>query len=149
MRHTVGYYMRRAFFIISIFIFLMSTSQANKSYLESINQLKWDSRIILVRPIDNLEEILLDLKMADQEIVDRHINWFVISQSGIYTNYERNIADSFKKEIFDKYFSIDGFNVVLIGKDGGVKERAKNLNLNSIFDLIDSMPMRQNEMKNK
>ncbi len=40
------------------------------------------------------------------------------------------------------------FLLVLIGKDGGVKLRKSDLvTPQSIFDLVDSMPMRQSEMK--
>ena len=141
--------MSKTLLIISLFILSVSHSLANKSYLDSINQLKWDSRIILVRSINNLEEILFALKMADNEILDRHINWFVFSHNDIYTNYEGDIAESFQKDTVDKYFSADGFSIVLIGKDGGIKEKTKTLNLNAIFELIDSMPIRQIEMENE
>ncbi len=40
------------------------------------------------------------------------------------------------------------FVLILIGKDGGTKLRKKALTpIDQIFDLIDSMPMRQAEMK--
>lgn len=42
------------------------------------------------------------------------------------------------------------FTVILIGKDGGVKMvREHRAELQEIFDLIDSMPMRQREMNEK
>jgi hypothetical protein len=42
------------------------------------------------------------------------------------------------------------FKVVLIGKDGGVKMvREDRADLQEIFDRIDSMPMRQQEIKEK
>jgi hypothetical protein len=42
------------------------------------------------------------------------------------------------------------FTVILIGKDGGVKMlREDRVELQEIFDLIDSMPMRQQEMQEK
>ena len=42
------------------------------------------------------------------------------------------------------------FTVVLVGKDGGVKlVREQQATLGEIFDLIDSMPMRQQEMREK
>ena len=141
--------MNKTLLIISLFILSVSPILANKSHQDTINQLKWDSRIILVRSSNNLDDILLALKKADDEIVDRHIQWFVFSDDDVYTNYEGNLDDSFKKTTIDKYFSDDGLDIVLIGKDGGVKKRANNLNLPAIFDQIDSMPMRQIEMENE
>ena len=40
--------------------------------------------------------------------------------------------------------------IILIGKDGGVKLRKKYIvEANEVFDLIDQMPMRRSEMKNR
>jgi hypothetical protein len=42
----------------------------------------------------------------------------------------------------------DGFYMLLIGKDGTVKERySQPTEMEAIFSLIDSMPMRQEEMR--
>ncbi|WP_202405758.1 MULTISPECIES: DUF4174 domain-containing protein [Halomonadaceae] len=41
----------------------------------------------------------------------------------------------------------DDVSVVLIGKDGGVKQRSRGLDVAGIFSLIDTMPMRQREMR--
>lgn len=42
------------------------------------------------------------------------------------------------------------FRVILIGKDGGVKLNSQQpVTVNQIFELIDSMPMRQHEMRQK
>lgn len=44
----------------------------------------------------------------------------------------------------------EGFEVMLIGKDGGVKQREAHLvTAQSLFDLIDSMPMRQDEKRRR
>ena len=43
-----------------------------------------------------------------------------------------------------------GFSVVLVGKDGGVKARyAKAPDLDDVFSLIDGMPMRRSEMRER
>jgi len=40
--------------------------------------------------------------------------------------------------------------IILIGKDGGVKLRKTYIvEANEVFDLIDLMPMRRSEMKNR
>lgn len=42
----------------------------------------------------------------------------------------------------------DAFSVVLVGKDGGQKlKRSKPVSALALFGLIDSMPMRQREMR--
>lgn len=43
-----------------------------------------------------------------------------------------------------------GFEIILIGKDGGVKKRKTSLmQTDELFGIIDSMPMRQSEMRRK
>ena len=43
---------------------------------------------------------------------------------------------------------IDGFEIVLIGKDGGVKLRSKTpLDVETLYAVIDAMPMRRREMR--
>ena len=148
-RRVLGQCMNKSLLIISLFILSASFTLASESYLNTINQLKWDNRIILVRSSNNLDDILTALKQADDEIIDRHIQWFVFSDDGVYTNYEGNISASFIKATIDKYFPDNESDIILIGKDGGIKKRTNDLNLSAIFDLIDSMPMRQIEMENQ
>ena len=40
-----------------------------------------------------------------------------------------------------------GFQLLLLGKDGGVKLRSSTVSLEDIFSLIDTMPMRRSEMR--
>lgn len=42
------------------------------------------------------------------------------------------------------------FQVILVGKDGGEKHRSKRvMTMQELFALIDAMPMRQSEMKQR
>ena len=43
--------------------------------------------------------------------------------------------------------SSSGFQLLLLGKDGGVKLRSSTASLEDIFSLIDTMPMRRSEMR--
>lgn len=57
-----------------------------------------------------------------------------------------------EKETEYKKYNVtpDQFTLLLIGKDGGEKFRsAKPVEIETIFRLIDSMPMRQAEMRSK
>ncbi|MDW3094671.1 MAG: DUF4174 domain-containing protein [Gammaproteobacteria bacterium] len=145
---SLGYCIIKTLLIISIIILSVSPSQSNNFFLESVTQLKWENRIILVRPKNNLKDVLLDFKIAKSKILDRHINWFVFFEDKIYTNYKGDIAENFNKNMVRKYFSVASLSMVLIGKDGTVKQEAKDFNLNAFFELIDSMPMRKIEMEN-
>ncbi len=115
--------------------------------LESISELNWNSRIILIQEYEEPEKVLHALKKYDPEIRDRDIYWFVFLEKRVESNFNGEIKEKFYKESLDKYFSDTETNVVLIGKDGGVKKKGKDLDLEGIFDLIDTMPMRQMEME--
>lgn len=52
--------------------------------------------------------------------------------------------------VLRKKYKPEGFTMILIGKDGGVKlRRDKPVSARELFSLIDAMPMRQREMQNQ
>lgn len=61
------------------------------------------------------------------------------------------LSQSQAEEIYREYTIQRGtFSVLLIGKDGGIKMRKDDIvSTKEIFQLIDSMPMRQQEMINQ
>jgi hypothetical protein len=56
-----------------------------------------------------------------------------------------------REQITDRYFTPEpaGTAVLLIGKDGNLKARSTDLDLEATFDLIDQMPMRREELRRK
>ncbi|MFO8027110.1 MAG: DUF4174 domain-containing protein [Opitutales bacterium] len=111
---------------------------------------RWDYRIILVStPAANAENVVSEFKSSCDAINERHILWFVLGGESVATNYAEPLPESFPTEVLKYYFkdASDETEVRLIGKDGGVKEKADALDLDRLFALIDSMPMRQAEMK--
>ncbi len=73
-----------------------------------------------------------------------------LNQGGAFYQSKEISPNSTQK--LQKKYKIDPstFTCILIGKDGGVKLRKEEVvQLNSLYALIDSMPMRQSEMRNK
>lgn len=63
------------------------------------------------------------------------------------TLLDKEAADAIRKRFAA---APNRFTVILVGKDGGIKlKRNEQTDLRQIFTLIDSMPMRQNEMRQK
>jgi Domain of unknown function (DUF4174) len=62
---------------------------------------------------------------------------------------ETHIFKPKSRKIFDKYqISPQDFTVILIGKDGFVKLRSKEIvSAERIYALVDAMPMRKDEMR--
>ena len=115
--------------------------------LKSITELKWQHRIILIKEDTSCDQHIKSLINAKLEINDRHILWFLICNNKLETNYAGTVDSDFINNISNKFFVNNNDKVILIGKDGGVKRRTESLNLIGLFALIDTMPMRQSEMR--
>ncbi len=135
-----------------VFILLLTlifgVSLRESSAMENIDEFQWKKRIILIQA-DKPDAYLLQLKDAETEINDRHIYWFILTPSELVSNYPGVLGKGFAGKIRSSYFSGTGAGVVLIGKDGGIKKRSESLNLQGLFDLIDTMPMRRQEMRSQ
>lgn len=113
--------------------------------LKNLEDFKWEKRIILVKGND--AEALRQLRESVAAINDRDVIWFRLSGGKVETNYRGILPQDFASQLEKDYFEKFNSNVFLIGKDGGVKSEDEKLDLEKYFKLIDSMPMRRQEMK--
>ena len=115
--------------------------------LTSLEQLEWSNRIIVIKPAQNpsLQKEIAQLKQRNAEIDDRDIIWFTLSDKTLVSNYPGKIAAQLQQQLLSLLPKSQA-QVVLIGKDGGIKDKNNELNLSRIFSLIDQMPMRIAEM---
>jgi hypothetical protein len=92
-----------------------------------------------------------DIAGQPDEVKDRDLVIFEILEQGdsrMDTEaLDRQTADSVR----DRFgIGKNEFTLILVGKDGGVKlKRDDHVKLAHVFELIDSMPMRQNEMRQR
>ena len=103
-----------------------------------LNQYLWKNRIILTFADDedhpDLIKLKAEMKENECEILNRDLLHFHFSNDGKTGNHITTIDQSFR--------------ILLIGKDGGIKyESNQYVSLIQLFELIDSMPMRQDEMQ--
>lgn len=115
--------------------------------LSDLSSLKWDNRIILVNDVQNEEHVVAVFEKNIIEINDRDIVWLIIKGDHAFTNYPGTLSEDLLNNTRNRYKTGKG-QVILIGKDGGVKSRHDRLDLAAIFSEIDAMPMRQREMQN-
>ena len=134
-----------AFFLSLLTPKLMA--QIEQQELDSLDDLRWNHRIILSLEQADHTATLNAFEGQIDEVIDRDILWFVFSEDAVQTNYRGPIAESFTGHIIDRYFQNERTQVILIGKDGGVKDVAEYLDLADLFQRIDGMPMRQAEMR--
>ena len=103
-----------------------------------LNWYLWKNRIILTFADDedhpDLIKLKAEMKENDCEILNRNLLHFHFSNDGKIGNIK------IKKD--------QSFRILLIGRDGGIKYESKqSVSLIQLFELIDSMPMRQDEMQ--
>ena len=106
---------------------------------ETFDQYLWTNRpVLLFAPSERDEAYGLQMETlaADKSgLAERHI--VVLSDVSAPGGSQLREA-----------LEIDGFEIVLIGKDGGVKLRSKTpLDVEKLYAVIDSMPMRRREMR--
>ena len=140
--------------IILILFFLVITS--GKSMAQSLDQYRWTSRIVLVfSPTPNnalFKEQVALLKAAVDDFKDRDVIFiFSNGREAVSTNtysplpvQTGNYHTAFKVDI-------DQFELILIGLDGTEKYRSgpKLTPPKDLMGLIDSMPMRRQELRER
>ena len=122
-------------YIIVSFIFFINVETMAKQ----ISDLNWEKRVVIISFENKKEKIFLSSQKFIQEnrcaVDDRNIQ-FIFFEKFKNTEFE-----------MPKFVS-DEFGIWLIGYDGSIKDYSKDDKIFlRLFNLIDSMPMRQNEMK--
>lgn len=129
---------------ISVLLFLLLGTN------NPLHKYQWENRLVLIFG-DNadLEKKQLDeLSSSSSGLDERDILYFLITENDDNANFNKEETQYLK----DKYTTNkQTFTVVLVGKDGGIKQTIENqvLETKTLFALIDGMPMRRAEMKNK
>ena len=113
---------------------VMSSLSASALELE---QYQWKNRILLLNA-DDVDQSAAQMQRfldSQAECEERDLIIFEITEGEVSRKF------GFNKTVF---------SMVLIGKDGGVKKRFSSLTeMSEVFEIIDSMPMRRREMKQK
>jgi hypothetical protein len=130
----------------------MSTEKLNKIDFE---EYRWNNRPLFVFSStpdrEDYQKQLRDLSSKEGGIEDRDMIVHLVLEEGNSFVGDLPLENEAVRQLQEK-FEIDpaGFVVILVGKDGGVKLRKEEYTpMSDIFDLIDSMPMRRQEMKEK
>ena len=137
---------------LSVLAMLLAAASAQAQALQSLDELVWSQRILLLFSDHADVQLLHDtLDQHKSGLDERHMAWFIISEDGLRTNFSGDISREFHTRLQQRWMrsAHDWPQVILIGKDGGAKLRSRTLDLGQVFDLIDSMPMRQFEMKKR
>ncbi|MEM8565540.1 MAG: DUF4174 domain-containing protein [Bacteroidota bacterium] len=111
----------------------------------------WKQRVVIVfsRNTQTLNDQLSHFYEAKDEFTDRDLVIYSLNiKQGTYPDQKSMSQEDYQWFVQNYIQDKDDFLVVLIGKDGGTKFKSNITVANSkLFDLIDSMPMRIQEMK--
>lgn len=132
----------RSLLFASALCVLTGIGAAGAATLES---LQWDYRVIVVfAPTNDAGRDAVARLKRTPGIEERDIGWFVVTPAATRSNLSTPIA----RTTLTAIRATDGFESVLVGKDGGVKSRQSDrLDIDAFFDAIDRMPMRQQEIQ--
>ena len=132
--------------LIMVMLFMLSIDHSGNP----LAQFQWKNRIVLVFSGDQTEGALQieALKEFEDECLDRDLLLLGVGDDVVSPSYNEKLDAQILRSRFDIK---DGeFHLLLIGKDGGVKLKQTSFTEPKvIFSLIDSMPMRQWEMRKK
>lgn len=142
-------------FTVIIMALMLATWSSHLLAADSLNALQWEKRPLLLfaksrsfAPLDQQVDLLRSYRpdLEDRDMVVLSTTGRQETSSAIgYVSINRGTARQLKKrfEPADR-----GLTVILVGKDGGEKARWQQVvDPQVIFDIIDAMPMRQNEMR--
>jgi len=140
---------------MAISAILPGTSRNAMAMPLNLDQFHWKNRLLfLFAPNRNhplFERLHKSLAAQKTEAADRDLVVFEILESDPSSMNYKYLASEAALSLRKRYKVNQGeFAVLLVGKDGGIKlNRQNETRLEDIFALIDAMPMRQEEMRQK
>ena len=126
---------------LRFFIAITAICMLGSLHAEPLTQYLWKRRVVLsFSAAESTPERISLLKQIEQyqcEFDDRQMVHIDL------------IAGSSDHQLLSRQFSVPNmdFNLVLLGKDGDVKLHTSQPSLENLLTLIDTMPMRQRELR--
>lgn len=114
----------------------------------TLEDLKWKNRIVIYFPTSG-KDPKFELDSIEEKLKERKIIFLSIGDV-FYSNPKLNFTQDYLRTIQEKHSSEKNRgHWLLIGLDGGIKEfKIGEPDWEFIFRTIDSMPMRQSEIRN-
>ena len=109
---------------------------------------RWKNRILVVFNTGD------EFKTSQKEILEQDIpglldrDMIILGLGGVHEPYK--IDSTLDLGDLREAHNLGGSSIALFGKDGSVKARLdRTVSISEVFDIIDSMPMRRREMREK
>jgi hypothetical protein len=149
--------MLKIIFLYSLLMVLMPgvVHAGNPREMFDLNQYRWKNRLLfLFSPISEVpayQSLDQQLRQNPEGVSNRDLLIFRILERSPSLMGSQEISSQAAENLRRRFGVNQGtFTTVLVGKDGGIKlQQSEPVTLAAIFGLIDSMPMRQREMREK
>lgn len=116
---------------------------------------RWKNRILIIfvpsMDSENYEAQKGILRNQSAGILDRDLRIVEVLEKESGSDLDMSLSGESARNLRKKFgVTADQFQVILIGKDGTVKLHSKTpVSTSALFEIIDAMPMRQEEMRAK
>jgi hypothetical protein len=136
-----------------ISLVLIASSPNAKETTMYLSQFQWKNRLLFLfapnRSHPLFDVLQKSIAVQQAEVTDRDLVIFEILETGSSRMDTSDFDPQMAQSLRDKFDVSPGqFALILVGKDGSVKlNRQEQTRLEDIFALIDSMPMRRQEME--
>ena len=112
--------------------------------MKRIKELKWNKRLLVLDANTvKAQELRAEIDRNIASWRDRDMHLVILEGDRVGGEEAEQDAKAWRQK-----FGLPQEGAVLVGKDGGVKERWPAApQLQNIFDLVDAMPMRQRELR--
>lgn len=136
-----------------LILFIMAAFSGN-IYSQNFESHEWKNRLVLIlvdeTDNENYENQLKELKSNPDGLKERKVVVYHITPE----KFKVGLSDGEwqkSETVYNRYKKTDSQpEILLLGLDGGVKLRANEfLSNQKLFDTIDAMPMRMQEMRRK
>ncbi len=120
-----------------------------------MSEYQWNNRLVIVIADDlqqsNYVDQLKEFQKEPAGLAERKLLVFYVRPKKYKKGIESDAKWQQSKKLYQQYKRADTpFEVILIGLDGGIKTRRTDLfKINDLFAVIDGMPMRRAEIRNK
>ncbi len=147
--------LKTIFLTIAIAAILPGASRNAIAEPLDLSQFQWKNRLLFIfapnRNHPMFDSLHDSLSAQKAEVADRDLVIFEILESEPSSMNSKPLASEATLSLRKRYKVNQGeFAVLLIGKDGGIKlNRQNETRLEDIFALIDAMPMRREEIRQK
>lgn len=141
--------------LVTAFALGAVVSEGTGAMAQGLDSVRWEYRPLLIfTPAANTPDLSRQTTILADEtngLIDRRLAVYIVEQDRVYTSFGAPAPQADAKTL-RRAFRVpdDTFRVILIGLDGGAKLTVDGtVSTDRLFGLIDGMPMRRRELRER